>query len=328
LKKLSVIMLALAMTLSMAVVASAAEFSPYIGGEFQLTYWGAKEDKDAPLFTQRKEGDGDWARYKVMLTGTVEDEETGTWAKIGAKLTTWNHVVDDKGVVAHRIYEAGIKGIGGILDIWYTNDENNNFKRGQIPIWKVGGAKFGGDPMMGAWIGGINPAPGDILGFDFNFDNAALNLGYRLNKGSKDADNEIRAAGTYNFDAGSAHFSFGNNEGGDTIVVVGGNYGLGFGTIEADVVQVSPDKGDSSMALQVAASIDDFGLKQTLVYDDKIYFNRKGGYGVALEYTGFGDFVLGAKMLTASKKVDEGNNVTDFYVGYNYGVFETRLGSY
>jgi hypothetical protein len=306
LKKLSVILLALAMTLSLAAVAAAAEFAPYIGGEFQLTYWGEKDVYPTKL---RTDNPIDYARYKVMLTGVAEDEETGTWAKIGYKLSEWGD---------NQIFEGGIKGIAGVLDIWYTNDEYANAKRGQIfldtPI-----AKFGGDPVFGH-------GPGDVLGFDLNLDSAKVNLGYSVNKPNKDSSNLIIGAGTIFFDGGEAYAAYEKEANKNTKMVVGGSYALDFVTINADFYQESPNKGDSVNQIQVAGALNDFGLKATVLVDGKKRFAKDGGFGVGVEYTGIENIVLGARMINAKDKADEGNNLQDFYVGYNYGVFETRVG--
>lgn len=335
-KKLSVILLALAMILSMAVVASAAEFSPYLGGEFQLMYWGGKGPYEYAPF--RLEDGGTYARYKVMLTGVVEDEETGTWAKIGAKLSTWNpkpieieikkddnqNITDvevgyGEAVAATKIYEAGIKGLfDGVLDIWYTNDEYANAKRGQIFLDTPIG-KFGGDPVLG-------DGPGDMFAFDLNFDSAKINFGIDMNKTSKDVDNAMIGAGTLFFDGGEAYVGYYKQESKDTKMVVGGSYDFNIVTIKADYYQESPNKGKSVNQIQVAGILNDFGLKATVLVDGKKRFQTDGGYGVGVEYTGFENFVLGARLINASDKADEDKNLQDFYVGYNYGIFETRVG--
>ena len=341
-KKLSVILLALAMTLSLAVVASAAEFSPYLGGEFQLMYWREKEKDPYEYAPFRLEDNGTYARYKVMLTGVVEDEETGTWAKIGAKLSTWNPkaIEMDKekvkaannadefndafsygdAVAATKIYEAGIKGLfDGVLDIWYTNDEYANAKRGQIFLDTTPIGKFGGDPVLG-------DGPGDMFAFDLNFDSAKINFGIDMNKTSKDVDNAMIGAGTLFFDGGEAYVGYYKQENKDTKMVVGGSYDFDIVTIKADYYQESPDGKDSVNQIQVAGTLNDFGLKATVLVDGKKRFQTDGGYGVGVEYTGFENFVLGARLINAKDKADEGSNLQDIYVGYNFGVFETRVG--
>ncbi|HEY8345234.1 MAG TPA: hypothetical protein VIL66_08620 [Bacillota bacterium] len=312
-KKLSVIMLALAMTLSMAVVASAAEFAPYLGGEFQVTYDGSEAEEYTPI---EVENGGNWARFKMMLTGTVEDEETGTWAKIGTKLSTWNTEE------AAPIYEAGIKGIGGVLDIWYNSHEYENAKRGQIPLYQVM-AKFGGDPMF-------DKAPGNVFAADFNSGNIRANLGVDINKGSEDGNVLLIGACTFGFDGGEVRAAIQSDKASDKIFLVGGAYELGFGKIELDFLSNSPDEGDSTSYVQGSVSLADLGLKGTFVFDQKFYFPTDGGYGVGVEFTGIENVVLGAKMLMAADDADENdeNAITDFYAGYNFGVFETRVGSY
>jgi len=337
LKKLSVILLALALTFSLAAVAAAANFDPYLGGEFQVIYNGTKVDADGK---PDKDGDvinpidtegswGTWARFKLMLTGTVEDEETGTWALIGARLSTWNFNNDVSDDVAglqgsdHAIipiYQAGIKGLlDGTLDIWYNDHEYENAKRGQIPLWTPM-AKFGGDPLF-------DNAPEGVFAADYNSGNVTVNFGVDINKGSKDNDPLFIGAGTFAFDAGEFRAAFLSEQSSDARFLVGGAYELDFGKIEADFLQNSPDKGDDTSAFQASISLADLGLKGIFVYDDGITF-ADGGLGFGVEFTGIEDVVLGARMMLADKKEDEGANFNDFYAGYNFGIFETRVGMY
>ena len=349
-KKLSVILLALAMTLSLAAVASAANFEPYLGGEFQVTYNGAEDVKDTPIDI---ENGGTWARFKLMLTGTVEDEETGTWAKIGAKLHTW-------GEGRAPIYEAGIKGLfDGTLDVWFNGHEYENAKRGQIPLWTPM-AKFGGDPLFDA-------APGNVFAFDYNSGNITFNLGYDLNKPTFDPDkllgkskNTIITAATLNFDMGKAHFAYQGKTASitdeDVIVafdetrfLVGGELAFDFGTIALDYHSVNHSNDDelvkagndgkkfdvTKSALQAAISLNDLGLKGTFVLDQGAYFSgdalkddKFGGMGFGIEYTGIENLTIGARMMQADEKEYESKDMTDIYVGYKFGVFDTRVGVY
>ena len=345
-KKLSVILLALAMTLSLAVVASAANFEPYLGGEFQVTYNGAEDVEDTPIDI---ENGGTWARFKLMLTGTVEDEETGTWAKIGAKLHTW-------GEGRAPIYEAGIKGLfDGTLDVWFNGHEYENAKRGQIPLWTPM-AKFGGDPLFDA-------APGNVFAFDYNSGNITFNLGYNLNKAVadyKDSKNLIITAGTLNFDMGKAHFAFQSTTSNvelfdvieiptdETRFLIGGELALDFGTIYLDYHSVSNSNDDelvkaglgekydiTKSAVQAAISLNDLGLKGTFVLDQGAYFSgdalkddKFGGMGFGIEYTGIENLTIGARMMQADEKEYESKDMTDIYVGYKFGVFDTRVGVY
>lgn len=356
-KKLSVILLALAMTLSLAVVASAANFEPYLGGEFQVTYIGAEDVEDTPIYV---ENGGTWARFKLMLTGTVEDEETGTWAKIGAKLHTW-------GEGRAPIYEAGIKGLfDGTLDVWFNGHEYENAKRGQIPLWTPM-AKFGGDPLFDA-------APGNVFAFDYNSGNITFNLGYDLNKPTFDSEkllkeykgkykgkNTIITAATLNFDMGKAHFAYQGKTVSiteddvtvpldETRFLVGGELAFDFGTIALDYHSVNLSNDDEAVkayndgnkvdvtksALQAAISLNDLGLKGTFVLDKGAYFSNAddddddkfGGMGFGIEYTGIENLTIGARMMRADKKEYESKDMTDIYVGYKFGVFDTRVGVY
>jgi hypothetical protein len=311
-KKLLVLALAVVLTLSLTVVATAATFDPYVGGVFQLTYLGDDANEDTPI--QLLE-DGDRSMVKAYVTGTVKDEETNTWAKIGARLHAWSAGAD-----YNPVFEAGIKQIGDALDIWYTNDENDKTLRGQERLYYAEPHKFGPDPIFCHRVG-------NVLGFDYGSDMVDVNVTYKPNKTNDDASNEIGAAITVKFDAGKVYFGTFSDEDKDSDSIVGGEFKAGFGTIKADYFMDSPDGGDDTSLIQAAASIDAINLNVTVLVDDKYVFETDGGTGFGIEYTGVENFTFGYKALTASEDADEDGNLSDIYVGYKWGIFNTRIGS-
>ncbi len=324
-KKLLVLALAVVLTLSLTVVASAATFDPYVGGEFQLFY---SSDMDLTNNTYLKDGSedtplssafgsGTYARYKAYVTGTVKDEETNTWAKIGMLSKIW---AGDANV---PVYEAGIKKLGDVLDIWYTNDENPNTKRGQVAIAWAGGpssqppAKFGGDP-------GFSNGIGDVLGFDYNKDNVTVNVIYGPNKDAA-GDTLTAIAATIKFDGGNVWVGTRNriNDGDQT--GVGMQYGLGLGTLSVDYIQEKPEDGDSVSYIQANMNFTDLKLDTTLLMDDGKFFGEDGGMGVGLVYNISDKYYVGAKML--SPDTEDAEDLTEYYFGIKHGVLETRIGS-
>lgn len=314
-KKLLVLALAVVLTLSLTVVASAATFDPYVGGVFQLTYLGDDANENTPIKLLGDDGKGDRSMVKAYVTGTVKDEETNTWAKIGARLHAWSAGQD-----YNPVFEAGIKKIGDVLDIWYTNDENANTLRGQERLYYAEPHKFGPDPIFCHRVG-------NVFGFDYGSDAVDVNVTYKPNKSSDDADNEIGAALTVKFDAGKVYFGTFSDEAKNSDSILGGEFKAGFGTIKADYYMVSPDGGDDASLIQAAVSIDAIKLNVTVLADDKCVFKTDGGTGFGIEYTGVEKFTFGYKALTANEDADEGKNLTDIYVGYKWGIFNTRIGS-
>lgn len=311
-KKLLVLALAVVLTLSLTVVASAATFDPYVGGVFQLTYLGDDANENSPI---QLLDDADRSMFKAYVTGTVKDEETNTWAKIGARLHGWSGGAD-----YNPVYEAGIKKIGDVLDIWYTNDENDKTLRGQERLYYLQPHKFGPDPIFCHRVG-------NVFGFDYGSDIIDINVTYKPNKPSDNADNEIAAAFTVKFDAGKVYFGTYNAENKDSDSIIGGEFNAGFGTIKADYYMESPDKGDDASLIQAAVGIDAIKLNITVVSDDKVVFKNDGGVGFGIEWSGIDKLTIGYKAFAANEKIDEDKNFNDIYVGYKWGIFNTRIGS-
>lgn len=324
-KKLLVLALAVVLTLSLTVVASAATFDPYVGGEFQLIYSSDALGDETPLSSTFD--NGTYARYKAYVMGKVSDEETGTWARVGMLSKVW------AGDANLCVYEAGIKGIGDVLDIWYTNDENPNTKRGQVAIAWAGGPssqpplKFGGDPGFSNGIGG------DALGFDFNNDNVTINLVYDPNEDAN-GDPLTAIAATFKFDGGNVWVGTRNrlnDTNGDGVADseqtgVGMQYGFGFGTLSVDYITETPEDGDDMNYAQANMNFTDLGLDVTLLIDDGKFFGEDGGMGIGANYNIGEKYYVGAKLL--SPDYEDAEDLTEYYFGIKHGVLETRIGSY
>jgi hypothetical protein len=343
LKKLLVLVLAVVLTLSLAVVASAATFDPYVGGEFELTYSpDAYETKNADGSTNDSvasgelKNDANGARFKSYVTGTVKDEDTGTWAKIGVKFTSWDYsstIYDGKanGTAWDEVYEAGIK-VNDNLTVWYTNDENNDMDRGQIPLiqnW----FKFGGDPFF-------DKGPSDGLGIRYGsetFDGALHYAFDKTNPAVEDA-NVVIAAATFKFDGGSFYVGYDDESNDTSHTIVGAAYKFGFGTLKVDYNLWGNDAAgaDDTSAIQVAADLLDSKLTVTVLSDDKQYFAKDGGLGFGITYNINDTWYVGGRSIQPSEDQDklksDGSTNTNsqdvYYLGFKYGVFDTRIGSF
>ncbi len=317
-KKLFVLALAVVLTLSLTATVSAATFDPYISGRITWSY----------VESDHKDYDGnpvhlDYSGIKLLLKGKVTHEETGTWGAIGAKIDGWPN--DEGGLNGpNAIYDFGINNIGGSnFSIWYSNWENENMNRGQGRIHDSAPAKYHEDFLFDRDMA-------NVIGIDYITDKLAVNFGYVPDDNAL-GNNDFQIAFTYNFDGGKVHAGYWNsilNGVEAKEYIIGGEVKTSFGTIKADYLSLDLDSsiyGGGDLA-QVAVAFDDLKFDVTFVYDNKYKFKTDGGYGYQIRYTGFDNITLAYRAFEADEKADESENFTDFYIGYKYGIFETRLG--
>jgi hypothetical protein len=300
LKKLFVILLVVAMTLSLSMLASAANFSPYVGGEFQLTY---RSDGDTDPFSLYS---GDKSMMKAYVQGRVDDADTNTWAQIGVKMTCWGAGTWD------LLYSAGVKKVGGIVDIQFSTDDYESTLRGQTPL-NNGAYKFGGDPFF------VNRLS-NAFGFDINTESVTVNIGTLAGiDGVNELGKQIVAAGTFKFDANKVYVGYAKLSDTDSNMIVGAEVKLGFGTIKADYYMVNT--GSTVSTFQANVSFDEAKLNATLMYDMKNRFAADSTIGVGVEYAGIDKLTLGVKYFATDP--DAGMEV---YGIYKAGIFDIRPG--
>ncbi len=326
-KKLLVLVLAVVLTLSFVAVVSAATFDPYVGGRVTWAYFSS-DATDATKQPVTLNNGG----LKMVLLGKIKDDATGTWANVGAKIDGWPNDKTTGSNVPNlkSIYEFGINKIGGSnFDLWYTSIEYSNAKRGQDRIRDMAPAMYHADPFFDH-APADNGNPSGAIAIDYNSDNVIVNIGYEPNKVNVNSDNEAIVAATIKFDGGDVHVGHYIDPTKFTESTVGLVYKAGFGTIKADYLTNSPASGDSSSQAQVGVSIDAIKLEIVGLMDDKYTFNVDGGMGYKVIYSGIADgkVSLAYRALTASDANQATTkNLTDFYIGYKFGVLETRLGA-
>ncbi len=327
-KKLLVLALTVMLTLSLTVVASAATFDPYVGGRVQLNFISDDNDNN-DLMNYERSG------LKLKIQGTLKDEETGTWGTIGVVASGWpdNATVvlgpdtdgDDEPelitlqtAVSGPHYDFGIKNIGGSnLSIWFTNWENENMKRGQPQVYNILPNQYHDDPMF-------NQTLTYGLGFDYVTDSVKVNIGYNPNDNEYDS-NMMIAAATFNFDGGDVHVGT-KDDGNTSEINVGGSFKLGFGTIKLDYVAEDSEANDDGDIIQAAVFFEDLGFDVTIIADNQYKYETNGGMGYQIRYTGIEKVTFGYRAMEADKEADDEDNFTDLFVGYKFGIFETRIG--
>lgn len=343
-KKFLVLTLAVVLTLSLTVVASAATLDPYVGGRITWVYADSDAREDNPV-SYKQSG------IKLLLKGKVSDEATGTWGALGAKIDGWADASGGEigsGLNTNSIYEFGINNIGGSnFSLWYSNFENEKGNRGQGKIYGIDPLQTHDDCMFDRDLA-------NVIGLDYVADNVVVNFGYVPDKNVDLDKNTISIAATYNFDGGNVYVGYWDDKVGvktgtktnpdtgkeeDVItdfeaneIIVGGEMKFGFGTVKVDylTIDVTKDKdgNDSSWeggnVIQAGVFFDKFDV--TVAVDDKYHFKNDGGLSYQIRYMPIDNLTLCYRAAEANEEVDEKDNFTNFYVGYKYGVIESRIG--
>lgn len=352
-KKLLVLALAVVLVLSLTVVASAATLDPYVGGRITWVYEDSEAREDNAV--QYKN-----SGIKMLLKGKVSDEETGTWGALGAKIDGWaDGSGGEKGSAlnTNSIYEFGVNNVGGSnFNVWYSNFENEKGNRGQGRIYNINPLQTHDDCMFDRDLG-------NVIGVDYNTDNVVVNFGIVLDKLQEEQmtdvhaaaiealgndkqgiadyliansatlyetvqydDTEMSIATTVKFDGGDFHAGHYTSPKAWSETNIGGSYKLGFGTIKADYLTAKPDDGDAGSVIQVGAFFDDLKFDVTVAMDDQYYYTTDGGMSYQFRYTGIDNVTFCYRAGEAKDDADEGDNFTNLYVGYKYGVIEARVG--
>lgn len=94
---------------------------------------------------------------------------------------------------------------------------------------------------------------------------------------------------------------------------------------------------DGGDVTQLNISFDDLKFDVTLINDAEYHFQNDGGKGYQVRYSGFcdGKLSLVYKAMVADKDIDatgtrgnlESGDFSTAYIGYKYGIFETRIGA-
>lgn len=347
-KKFLVLALVVVLTLSLTAVASAATLDAYVGGRITWIYEDSDARKDDPVHYGP-------SGIKMLLKGKVSDEATGTWGALGAKIDGWADASGGEsgsGLNTNSIYEFGINNIGGSnFNLWYSNFENEKGNRGQGKIYGIDPLQTHDDCMFDRDLG-------NVIGLDYVADNVVVNFGYVPDKNVDFDKNVMSIAATFNFDGGNVYVGYwddkvtqkiqstadadgdGDVDEDDKIdkdyeaneIAIGGEMKFGFGTVKVgyNALDVTKDKDGNKSSwkggnvIQAGVFFDKFDV--TVAVDDKYHFKKDGGLSYQIRYMPIDNLTLCYRAGEAKDKADEKDNFTNFYVGYKYGVIESRIG--
>lgn len=365
-KKLLVLALAVMLILSLTVVASAATFDPYVGGRITWAYISSDSTKNDPVTLNnsgikmllqgkiKDEATGTWGTIGAKIDGWPNDGALNGPNAIydfginnigGSNFSLWYTNWENQNMKRGqgRVYDVGPvqyhedpmfdHAPGNVIGIDYKTD-NVIVNIGYVPDKMVGSSLF--------------DATGTFVPVKSNRINAMIDK------------NEMLAAATFKFDGGDVHFGYYDgkkdvdadpydlDDDDDTLtqayesteINVGAEFKLGFGSIKVDYVTM--DLGDDAYGnspkddfdydggdiVQAAVFFDELKFDVTLISDSEYKFRTDGGMGYQIRYTGINDgkVILGYKAMEADNKADESLNFTDAYIGFKYGIFDTRIG--
>ena len=362
-KKLLVLVLAVVLTLSLVAVVSAATFDPFVGGRVTWAYLSSDATENTPdtvgnsglkmLLKGKIKDDatGTWASIGAKLDGWAGSGTPNTYAnlydfgidKIGgsnfyAWYTNWENENAKRG--QDRIRDIGIAKFHSDpnFDHALANSVNIDYKSDNF-ILNLGYVPNKRSATTLALSSAAQAQITSIQGGSLTADEQNALLASIVNDPanyvatSTWADkNEAIAAFTVKFDGGNVHGGYydGFDNGAPiTETNVGAEFKAGIVTLKADYTTKSPKVGDAVSEIQAAVSFDELKLDFTVLMDDKYTFATDGGMGYQVRYSGLADgkFTIAYRALTADNDNDaKKSDLTDFYIGYKFGVFETRLG--
>jgi hypothetical protein len=364
LKKLVFFSLAVVLILTLAMTASATTFNPYCGGRLVWSYINsdatdALEDNPVTLNhggiklllreSISDEATGTWANIGAKIDGWPNDttcnSDTTTTFVDGDGNTVTIKTADGNSLGVHSIYDFGWKKIGGSnFNIWYSSWESETTNIGQGRIYNVYPTQFNEDNVF-------DRDANHCITIDYLSDNLVLSAIYEPNKTESIDENRSYFAATYKFEGGDVHAGYykGDTSYDDvsyksTEYILGGAAKFGPVSAKLDYLNTDMDKDidgaksawDGGNITQANISFDDLKFDVTLINDDNYYFKNDGGKGYQVRYSGFcdGKLSLVYKAMVADKDVDatgtqgdlESGDFSTAYIGYKYGIFETRIG--
>jgi len=328
------------------MTASASVFNPFCGGRVVWSYINsdATDDlKDNPVTLNH-------GGIKLLLRESLSDEATGTWANIGFKADGWPNDTtagaNDNSINTTSIYDFGWKKIGGSkFNIWYSSWESEATNIGQGRIYDVYPTQFNEDNVF-------DHDASHCITIDYLGDNLVLSAIYEPDKTTSIDETRAFFAATYKFDGGDVHAGYFKGDTSykptgsttstpykSTEYIVGTAAKLSSISVKLDYLKTSMDDPcpwDGGNITQANISFDDLKFDVTLINDSKYYFRNDGGKGYQIRYTGIADgkVSLVYKAMVADKDSDatgtkgslETGNFSTAYIGYKFGIFETRLG--
>ena len=233
-KKLLVVLMAVAMTVSVASSAMAADLSYWMGGDFYYFFTTADGDRG---FNQST------GTFTVDSLLTARIQEGNTWAQMWYFSDTWNFADDGRtGQASNNLrYAFGIDNIGGSTNIGFSTKDTGIANIGQNALGELFN-DFKADPIFNTY-----DMPGS-LNIAYNSDSFTLkaeaqvmdDLGFAWSGRGLNGYNEGNArkyalSGAVKFDGGDVHFGYKKEEmNDDALILIGSNFMAGDVAVKLD----------------------------------------------------------------------------------------------
>ncbi len=325
-KKLLVVLLTVALTLSLVAVASAADVSTYMGGRFYINY-KSNNPTDNPISWNNASADGGKYTNQTFITmnWSIKAEVDNSFIKFQWLNEGWSSPSTE-----NFTYSFGQNNIADIFSWQYNTGAAATTLIGQIPITEL--------DTIGPYDPFFFNRPAGVLALGLTTDAFKANVEYAPNKGSY-SENPWVAAFTYNLDNGDVHvgasgYSDLDNGTLSSSYIVGTKFKLeGLGTLVADYYgKKSYGATVYNSTFQAGITLDDLKMGVVLAY---VMPNDKADWtypALQFNYTGINKVNLGLKYIS-----DDGNDTApgdpgwgheggyEVFGSYNVGAFDVRL---
>jgi hypothetical protein len=321
LKKLLIVLLVVAMTLSLTAIAFGATVNTYMGGRW---YFTCRSNNDGVTNIDLNRASADAAlwdnRSMITMNWSVKAEAGDTWAKLQWLCEVWSSPNTD-----NFTYAIGRNNIADMVDVQFTTGNASSTLIGQNSI--VGIDTLGPyDPMF------FN-RPKQVFAIGIHTDAIKLNIEASPNDLNGDGLKCWVAALTYKMDAGDVHVGITGQTDivGGASLILGTKYKLeGLGTLVADYYSATGSAGGvlngwSANQFQAGLSLDEMNMNFVLAYVMPNSADATQNFlGLQAGYTGIEKISVNLRYFA-----DDANGTKhgyELFGTYNMGAFNLRLG--
>jgi hypothetical protein len=323
LKKLLIVLLVVAMTLSLTAIAFGATVNTYMGGRWYFTWRSNNNGVTNVDLNKASASESQWDnRTMITMNWSVKAESGNSWAKLQWLCEVWS--APNTG---NFTYSIGQNNIADMID-W-------QFNTGNASTTLIGQNSIVGIDTLGPYDPMFFNRPKQIIAIGIHTDALKINLEASPNDLDGDGNKMWVAALTYKMDAGDVHVGIT----GETDIVNGASYIVGtklkfegLGTFVADYYSATGTTGTpavlngwSSNQLQAGLSLVEMKMKFVVAFvmpnssDANLNF-----FGLQAGYTGIDKISLNVKYF--SDDAYGNKHGYELFGTYNVGAFSLRLG--
>jgi len=321
LKKLLIVLLVVAMTLSLTAIAFGATVNTYMGGRWYFTWRSNNNGVTNIDLNRASAGEALWDnRTMITMNWSVKAESGNSWAKLQWLCEVWSNPN-----TGNFTYAIGQNNIADMID-W-------QFNTGNASTTLIGQASIVGIDTLGPYDPMFFNRPKQIFAIGIHTDALKLNIEASPNDLNGDGLKMWVAALTYKMDAGDIHVGITGQTDivGGASYIVGTKYKLeGLGTLVADYYSATGSAGGvlnswSANQFQAGLSLDEMKMNFVVAYVMPNSADATQNFlGLQAAYTGIDKISLNVRYFA-----DDANGTKhgyELFGTYNVGAFNLRLG--